>query len=292
MSFFAKNAHALSVAAILTFAVQPAHADIFGDAVRVITAPITLPTETTIQILRRDDPAAPGKEVVNRAGVVVQRGSSEMQRAQDAFMGVPRDAIQNNLGGDWVRAYDTLTASQRVQFELATTSGRFLGGCMRGQPCNLQQLTAAPLAAAMRDAYKVYSGYATPLTPSTIQILSSVVPLNVLQNARIAVGVTPDFTVPGMLNAGWTVTGNGHAVTLGNVMIFSRELNPNDLNDWVWLLHELRHTEQYMSYSNDVLESIDGFAVAYISNSNGMEADAQATALQRMDYLCWRYGCR
>jgi hypothetical protein len=278
--------------AILCLPGQSAQADIFGDVARVITAPITLPAQTTINILRGDDPAAPGREVVNRAGSVVTQSSNEFQRAQSVFMQVPRDAIQNNLGGDWIRAYDALTASQRVQFELAATSGRFLGGCMQGQPCNLQQLTAAPLAAAMRDAYKMYSGYATPLTPSTIQILSSVVPMNVLQNARIAIGATPDFTVPGMLNAGWTVTGNGHAVTLGNVMIFSRPLNQNNLSDWVWLLHEMRHTEQYMSYSSDVLESIDGFAVAYISNSDAMEADAQNLAVQRMNYLCSQYTCR
>jgi len=124
-----------------------------------------------------------------------------------------------------------------------------------------------------------------------MRVLSAVVPMNILQNARTAIGATPDFTVPGMLNFGWSATGSGHAVTIGNLMIFSRQLSADNLNDWRWLLHELHHTEQYQSYSNDILESIDGFAVAYLSNYNALESDAENTAVQRLNTLCSIYVC-
>lgn len=135
-----------------------------------------------------------------------------------------------------------------------------------------------PLAAAMRDAYKTYYAYSSPLDSQLKQYLSIAVPINVLNAARFTVGNTPDFTIPGFLNAGYEAAGNGHAVALANVVIFSRYPNMTDCFDFHWVLHELRHVEQYMSYSADALEAIDGFAVNYISSYNSIEDDADNAA--------------
>jgi hypothetical protein len=283
----------LTFLAVFGICVQQARAGFFDDVARVVTAPIRAPVEATINILRGDDPAAPFRGTLNSAGSVIQQSSQAFQKAHDVFIDAQRNAIRNNLGGDWIHAYDALTASQRVQFELAMTGGKFLGGCMQGQACGVRQLQAAPLAAALRDAYKAYQGFAGPLDSRVIQILSHVVPMNVLQAARITVGATPDMSVPGMLNAGHEVFGGGHAVTIANVIIFSRPINWADLNDWNWLLHELRHVEQYMQYSSNLLESIDGFAVDYMDHYNSIENDAQNTANSRqaaLNNIC-RFGC-
>jgi hypothetical protein len=225
------------------------------------------------------------------AGRTVSAGSQQFQQAHDAFLNVQRGAINQYLGDDWRRGFDALTASQRVQFELATTSGRFLGGCMQGAPCTINQIVAGPLAAALRDAYKAYNSYGIPLDRDLANFLSSVVPGQVLSNAIWTVGNTPDFTVPGFLNAGYEAAGSGHAVTIGNLMIFSRPLDFRDWGDINWLMHEMRHVEQYMSYSPNKLESIDGFAVDYISSWQSMENDAQNAADNRQQMLRRQCGC-
>ena len=86
------------------------------------------------------------------------------------------------------------------------------------------------------------------------------------------------MTVPGFLNFGHSAFGSEHAVTVGNVMIFSHMPDLGNEVDMIWLLHELRHIEQYMRYSPSPLESIDGFATDYVQRSNGMGSDAENTA--------------
>lgn len=73
-------------------------------------------------------------------------------------------------------------------------------------------------------------------------------------------------------------------MTLANVMIFSQMPNLQS-NDWVWLLHEMFHIEQYMRYSMDPLEAIDGFAVDYVGHYNEMESEAQNNAIARFNML-------
>jgi hypothetical protein len=45
------------------------------------------------------------------------------------------------------------------------------------------------------------------------------------------------------------------------------------------------HIEQYMRYSGDPLESIDGFAVDYVDHYNQMESEAQNNAVARFNLL-------
>ena len=267
-----------------------ASAGIFDDAVRIVTAPIRAPVEATRDVLRG---APPGQIIQNQVNIhvapqarIAQNAAQVVQRGHEIITRIPRDVIQNNLGGDWVRGYDILTASQRIQFEIAFTSGRFLGHCIHNiQQCNINQLTAVPLAGAMRDAYRAYVTYSYPLDPFLMQTLSRVVPWQVLAAARWTVGNTPDMTIPGFLNAGHSAFGNQHAVTLANVMIFSQMPDLRFEGGWVWLLHELFHIEQYMRYSGDPLESIDGFAVDYVSNHGGIESEAQNNAVARFNIL-------
>jgi hypothetical protein len=271
------------------FAASSAFAGFLEDVGRAVTAPITAPLQATRDVLRGAPPSQIIQNQYNAQVIpqvqVMQNAAQIVQAGHNFVMSVPRDAIQRNLGGDWVRGYDFLTASQRVQYELAFTSGRYLGRCLQAGQCGINQLAAMPVAAAMRDAYKVYVTYSYPLDPNVLQILNRVVPPQVLYAARWSIGNTPDMTVPGFLNAGYTAFGNGHAVTLGNVMIFSQMPDLSNGNGWVWLLHELFHIEQYMRYSSDALESIDGFAVDYVNNYQNMESEAQNNAVARYNQL-------
>lgn len=227
---------------------------------------------------------------IESGGRVIEDSADAAQQVQETIMGVQREAIRSTLGDDWARGYDILTASQRVQYEMQFTSGRFLGGCLQGEQCSVESITAMPVAAAMRDAYKMYLPYGSPPDPMLLQYLSPVVPPHVLSAALFTVGATPDFTVPGMLNAGYELAGNRHAVTLGNLVIFSSQPDLSLCDDLNWVLHELFHVEQYMTYSSDIFESIDGFAVDYTYNFSEIEDDAQNTADERMGRLEGIYG--
>ncbi len=266
-----------------------ARAGLLDDIGKVVTAPVRAPIQATQDVLRG---APPGTIINNQINLhaapqahAMQNVASVVERGHNIVMNIPRNAIQNNLGNDWLRGYDLLTASQRVQFELAMTSGRFLGQCVQTQQCGIEQLTAMPVAASMRDAYRVYVTYSYPLHPDVVRALSRVVPMHVLGAARWAVGNTPDMTVPGFLNSGHRVFGQDHAVTLANVMIFSRMPDLSDEGDVTWLLHELFHIEQYMRYSPHPLEAIDGFAVDYVRNYSRMESEAQDNAVARFERL-------
>jgi hypothetical protein len=277
-----------AVLALSLFAINQSFSGFLDDVGKVVTAPIRAPIQATKDILQG---APPGKIIQNQVNIqvapqahVFQDAATVVQRGHDIVTNIPRDAIQRNLGGDWVRGYDILTASQRIQFEMAMTSGRFLAQCAQTQQCNINQLTAIPVAAAMRDAYRAYVTYSYPLDPNLMSVLSRVVPPQVLGSARWAVGNTPDFTVPGFLNSANGLFGSQHAVTLANVMIFSQMPNLQS-NDWVWLLHEMFHIEQYMRYSPEPLEAIDGFAVDYVGHYNQMESEAQDNAVARFNIL-------
>ncbi len=263
------------------------------EAGKALAAPVTAP----VQVLKDLSAGKPANEIVqNQINIqvgapAVAAGSaiSLIQQGNDFINKVPRDAIESALGPDWRQGYDILTASQRIQMEIAFTGGRYLAGCAATGACGLNQLTAVPVAAAMRDAYKAYWGQSQSLDPQLINVLSRAVPFGVLSSARWVVGNTPNMTVPGFLNYGHSAFGTQHAVTLGNLMIFSQMPDLNTPSGSVWLLHELFHIEQYTRYSTDPLEAIDGFAVDYITNYNGMESEAQSNAVVRFNFLTTQF---
>jgi hypothetical protein len=276
-------------AAISLGAIDAAKADFFRDVGKAITAPITAPIKAAQDIASGKPASTVVQNQLNLhvGAPAVAAGSTLnlIQKGNDFIQKVPRDVIQNNLGGDWLAGYDAITGSQRIQQEIAFTAGRFLTQCASTGACSIEQATAVPVAAAMRDAYKVYIGHSSPLSPQMIQILSRVVPWPVLQSARWTVGNTPNMTVPGFLNSGNSAFGHGHAVTLGNLMIFSQMPEVNTYSGAVWVLHELFHIEQYFRYSGNALEAIDGFAVDYIRNYDGMEREAENNAVARLNIL-------
>jgi hypothetical protein len=61
-------------------------------------------------------------------------------------------------------------------------------------------------------------------------------------------------------------------------MIFSRMPDLETRHGWIWLLHELRHVEQYLAYGPGAGKAIDGFAGDYLRRSGEFEQDAHAAA--------------
>lgn len=220
------------------------------------------------------------QDMANNAGRELNRGLNQVQSVHAMVTSVPRSVIADNLGNDWVRAFDVLNSAHSIQQEMSYTAGRYLGNCLQGQ-CNINQIAAMPLAAALRDAYKRNQGNCRPFANN---ILYANFDNTVVSRACWVVNSTPDFTVPGFLNAGYNANGEAHAVTIGNIVIFSRAPDLNDPSDVQWVFHELQHVRQYMNYSSNWLEAIDGFAVDYINHYNSMERDADNVSYQAMQY--------
>lgn len=235
--------------------------------------------------LKGDKPGTTLDKANDFTGKAVEKAADVVQKANDLVLKLPRDGIRATLGDDWAKAYDILTASQRIQNEVGSTGGKFLGKCIAGDSCGLQEVAAIPLAAGLKDAYKVYIESSKPIDPQLVQILSHVMPGNIVTSARWMVAKTPDLTIPGFLNAANEARGDGHAVTIGNLIIFSRPPDFAKLGDWVWVLHELRHVEQYAAFSGNPLEAIDGFAVKYLTDHSAMEAEAQKMGEDRAKQL-------
>lgn len=258
---------------------------IFNDIKDFALAPVQLP----VNIARGNNVVQSLAGSFQPAGRIIQRGSNIFQHAQNVFTTLPASAIESTLGTNWRRGYEKLTMKERVQFELAMTGGRYLGGCLSGNQCNVYQLVAGPLAASLRDTYKIYIGYGKPLPPNIIQKLSGVIPLDILNSTRYIISSSPEFSVPGFLNFGSEAIGSGgHAVTIGNLIIFSRSLNLDNYSDREWLIHEIAHIEQYKQYNyNEPLEAIDGFSIEYVKNWQGLEQNAQNTARFRVNQLPW-----
>jgi hypothetical protein len=91
---------------------------------------------------------------VGALAVAAGTGLQLFQRGNEFVQSIPRDFISNNLGGDWLRGYDILAASQRVQQEMSFTMGRYLAQCAATRQCSPDQAAAMPVAAALQDAYK------------------------------------------------------------------------------------------------------------------------------------------
>src|SRR3954469_5258805 len=136
------------------------------------TAPVRAPAQAVQDVIHGRPPSEVVQNQLNiQVGApAVAAGSAIqlIQKGHDFVQSIPRDFIANNLGGDWLRGYDTLTASQRLQQEMSFTMGRYLAQCAATRQCSPDQAVAMPVAAALRDAYKVYFNYSRPIDPQLV----------------------------------------------------------------------------------------------------------------------------
>jgi hypothetical protein len=141
---------------------------------------------------------------------------------------------------------------------------------------------AIPVAAAIRDAHAKYAPVAKPYPEEVIQILKHVIPEQLLREARYTTD-NLKIAVPGMLNGGVFIIGTFeesvlgrdnvrkyNATTVGNISVYSRELDFNNINDLVWIAHEVFHTRQFKEWG------IDLFAYRYTKNKGAVEGEAEA----------------
>ena len=133
------------VAVVVLLIANSAHAGGLRSIGNFLAAPVTLPVRMTTDIIKHDDPTQEIKNDIHGQAQIVTRSVQIAQNVHDQIASVPRNLISQNLGGSWTQAYDGLTGLDRVQVEMGFTAGRFLGGCLDGQSCTINQLVSMPV---------------------------------------------------------------------------------------------------------------------------------------------------
>lgn len=126
------------------------------------------------------------------------------------------------------------------------------------------EILGIPLAMAVLQAKAQYIARSKPLPTQVQYLLATTFAPDILRSARY---VVDDFggNVAAIINKLQEVIGNEHAITLDNIIVFSRE--PKHENVFFWG-HELGHVEQYRRLG------IEGFAGRYTVAWRELENEA------------------
>ena len=140
---------------------------------------------------------------------------------------------------------------------------------LRGQ--NPLQLTAAPLAAAIRAAHERHAPRAAPLPQAVREGLQEHFSAQVLTVAKFAVG-TVEITLPNFIGKGAAFMGDDYAVVVDDTIVFN-DNPPSFSENPGWWAHEVQHVAQYSRMGVEV------FAYRYLRDlGTALEAEAEAAA--------------
>lgn len=132
------------------------------------------------------------------------------------------------------------------------------------------QLATGELTNALTQAYALHIRQARPLPDDVKRFLRGIIPDEFIERARFTVSTDPN-SLPGILNQGHrTYMGQDNAVSIDNLIIFSREPTLNAATDARWWAHELGHHIQYRRWGG-----IPGFARRYVLDFQGIESEAE-----------------
>lgn len=131
-------------------------------------------------------------------------------------------------------------------------------------------IASSELSAALTKAYATHITSARPLPDEVKHFLHGIVPDEFIENARFTVS-NDSLTLPGILNQGHRAYMNqDNAVSINNLIIFSREPTFVSATDARWWAHELGHHMQYKRWGG-----VPGFARQYVLDFQGVEREAE-----------------
>ena len=176
-------------------------------------------------------------------------------------------------------AVSTFLAPASITASAATQGGNAVG-LVSQNGGDLSYLASAPLAAALADAHARFQGLSRPLPDDVRAKLALVHSPETLARARYVIADAVPNTLASLIDRGQTtVNGGGFAVTIDDIIVFSRLPGkaPSELH---WWAHEVQHTVQYRQ-----LGGIADFANAYMKNAPALEHDADAKGDQLVQVL-------
>lgn len=134
----------------------------------------------------------------------------------------------------------------------------------------LGALAAAQLQVELEHAYRHHIDSSLPLPPEVAQFLRGLLPDDIIDAARYTVSLDAP-TLPDLLNRGnRELLGLDHAVSVRNLVIFSREPTFASAGDARWWAHELGHHLQYQRWG------VEGFAQRYVTDFQALEREAES----------------
>ena len=135
---------------------------------------------------------------------------------------------------------------------------------------DMLDLAGSELGVALTQAYSTHIKTAKPLPEPVTVFLRGIIPDAFIERARYTVS-NDSQSLPGILNQGNRAYMNqDNAVSIDNLIIFSREPSFDKATDARWWAHELGHHIQYQR-----LGGIAGFARRYVVASQELEAEAE-----------------
>lgn len=133
----------------------------------------------------------------------------------------------------------------------------------------LGALAAAQLQVELDHAYRHHIGNSLPLPPEVQQFLRGLLPDDIIDDARYTVSLDAP-TLPDLLNRGnRELLGLDHAVSVRNLVIFSRQPTFASAGDARWWAHELGHHLQYQRWG------LEEFARRYVTDFAALEQEAE-----------------
>lgn len=141
----------------------------------------------------------------------------------------------------------------------------------------LRTLAISQLDAELRYARDSHAADGQPLPAEVQTFMHGLVPDELLVQARYTVSADAP-TLPALLNRGnRELLGQDHAVSVPDLIIFSREPTFTKASDARWWAHELAHLLQYRRWGGTA-----GFAQRYVDDYQAVERDAEALGQQAL----------
>jgi len=242
---------------------------------RATTAPYKALENTAKVITGSEKPKAifkPYKDLGRSAGNAVAGATNLSQTPQkELYKRINKYAAK--YGGDVGEfIFDISTFSQKFYNELAVASGHSLANALRGQ--NPLQVTAAPLAGAIRAAREKHLARAKPIPQDVKQELNGFFSTAILNRAKYTVGKV-DITLPNFIGNGAKFMGNDYAVVVDDIIVFN-DTPPSFSESPFWWTHEVAHIDQYHRWG------VESFAFRYIRDlGSSIEAEADQRAYSK-----------
>ena len=250
-----------------------------GDALesgwKVTTAPIEAVANTGKVLTGNAKPKdifQPYKELGKVSGNTVGGATDLISNPQKKLFEEVRKFVSKAGGKPGEFVFDISTFNNQFYSQLGVSGGHGLANVLRGQ--NPLQVTAAPLAAAIRAARERHAVNAKPLPDDVKKALTAHFDAATLNRAKYAVG-TVEITLPNFIGKGNKFMGNDYAVVVDDIIVFSSDPPSYDKAAF-WWAHEVTHIDQYRRVG------VESFSFKYLrdlGSSIEKEADAKAQTI-------------
>jgi len=141
----------------------------------------------------------------------------------------------------------------------------------------VRHLAITQLDAELRYAHERHVADSQPLPAAVRELMRGLLPDELLRQARYTVSVDAP-TLPALLNRGHReLLDQDHAVSVPDLIIFSRDPTLASAADARWWGHELGHLLQYRRWGGTA-----SFAQRYVDNHQAVEREAEALGQQAL----------